>query len=557
MKVRILISSVCMLLALSGSRVLADSASPADFMGSGDDREPLFDGLGDIHHKVSTNAPFAQQFFDQGASFIYAFNLPEALGSFREAARRDPNLAMAYWGIALALGPNYNAPPDAEQGKKAFAAITKAKSLESNATESERGFIDALAKRYPANGLVDDAHAKAYADAMRDLARHYPDDADANTMFAESLMDLHPWMLWTRDGQPAPGTEEIVATLEATIAKHSKHSGANHYYIHAVEASKNPGRALPEADRLTKLAPGAGHLVHMPSHIYFRVGRYDDAAKANAHAIRVDRAYIRERGDKNDYAMMYYPHNIDFLWASYMMEGNQRESRKAARELAEAVPFEAAHGFPMAEELASPVILTEVRFAEWKDVLKTKAPPPDLAYSTVIWHYGRGMAFAAQGDSTGAASELAQLESSRAKIASGLIFETQPATRFAEIASLTLKGEQEIAAGKADAGLSDLKAAVAAQDALDYNEPPPWYAPVRQIYGVELLKAGRAQDAEQVFREDLAQYPENGWSLHGLVIALRARGNSQEADAVAARFKKAWAHADIRLSDPDEKTARR
>ena len=556
MKARVLIASVSMLLVVAGS-AFADAAG-ADFMGSPNEREPIFDGIGDIHHKVSTDAPFAQQFFDQGVSFIYAFNLPEALGSFREAARRDPNLAMAYWGIALALGPYYNAPPDAAQGKMAFAAIAKAQSLEPNATESERGFIDALAKRYPANGLVDDAHAKAYADAMRQLAHRYPDDADANTMFAESLMDLHPWALWTSDGKPIEGTEELVATLEATIEKHPNHSGANHYYIHAVEASKNPERALPEADRLAKLAPGAGHLVHMPSHIYFRVGRYDDAAKANAHAIRVDRAYIRERGDKNDYAMMYYPHNIDFMWASYMMEGNQREARKAARELAEAVPFDAAHEFPMAEGLASPMILTEVRFAEWKSALREKAPPPDLAYSNVIWHYGRGMAFAAQGNAADASSELAQLESNRAKIAPALLFDTEPAANLAKIASLTLKGEQEIAAGKTDAGLNDLKGAVIAQDSLGYDEPPPWYAPVRQIYGVELLKAGRAHDAEVVFRDDLAQYPENGWSLHGLAIALRARGNAREADAVQARFNKAWAHADVTLPETAvEKTAAR
>ena len=315
MKLRVLIF-ICMLVVLGASAALAESAAPDDFMGPVSEQEPLFDGLGDIHHKVSTDALYAQRVFDQGISFIYAFNRPEALGSFREAARRDPNLAMAYWGIALALGPDYNAPADAGHGKMAFAAIAKAQSLESSATQAERGFIDALAKRYPADGLVDDAHARAYADAMRQLAHRYPDDADANTMFAESLMDLHPWALWTSDGQPVGGTEEIVATLEATIAKHPNHTGANHYYIHAVEASKNPGRALPEAQRLPKLARGAGHLVHMPSHIYFRVGRYNDAARANVHAIRVDRAYMRERGDKNDYALMYYPHNIDFLSAS-------------------------------------------------------------------------------------------------------------------------------------------------------------------------------------------------------------------------------------------------
>ncbi len=392
---------------------------------------------------------------------------------------------------------------------------------------------------------------------MRTVAHHYPDDADANALFAAALMDEHPWALWTEDGKPVPGTQEILSTLEATLAKHPNHTGANHYYIHAVEASNDPGRALAEADRLPKLAPGAGHLVHMPSHIYFRVGRYNHAAKANERAVCVDRAYIRNRGDQSEYAMMYYPHNIDFLWASYMMEGQLREARKAARWSEAAVPLDTVRKMPMAEMMIDSGILTEVRFSEWNKVMTESAPPSDLSYSNVVYHYSRGMALAATGKANDAAAELAQLDAARAAIPADRTFGAATVAKLAEIASLTLKGEQEIAAGKTDAGLNDLNAAVAVQDALPYEEPPSWYCPVREIYGDELMKAGRVADAEQVYREDLVKYPENGWSLHGLEPALRARGNTQEADAVGERFKIAWAHADLTLpAAAPEKAAR-
>jgi tetratricopeptide (TPR) repeat protein len=550
---------LCLLMVLAGA---ARADQPPDFMGSPDDREPIFDGLGDIHHKVTHSVTsqdlFAQQFFDQGLAFIYAFNTDEALGSFREAARRDPKMAMAYWGIALALGPNYNDPSSVERGKQAHAAIAKARSLESGVTPAEREYIEALAKRFPSDGKLTAASAAAYADAMRSVAHHYPDDADASALFAAALMDQHPWALWTADGKPARGTEEILATLEATLAKHPNHIGANHYYIHAVEASADPGRGLAEAERLPKLAPGAGHLVHMPSHIYFRIGRYHDAAEANEHAVSVDRAYIRNRGDKSEYAMMYYPHNIDFLWASYMMEGQLREARKAARWSAAAVPLDTVGKMPVAEMMIDSVILTEVRFGEWNKVMKEPAPAADLNYSNVVYHYSRGMALAAAGKSSDAASELTQLDAARAKISADSTFGAATVASLAEIASLTLKGEQEIAAGKTDGGLKDLNAAVAAQDALPYEEPPSWYCPVREIYGDELMKAGKVAEAEQVYREDLVKYPENGWSLRGLELALRARGNTQEADAVGARFKKAWEHADVKLpAAAVEKTASR
>ncbi len=353
-------------------------------------REPIFDGLGNLHHAVTTNSPLAQRFFDQGLTFVYAFNHDEAAGSFKEAARLDPNMAMAYWGIALSLGPNINLPEDTDRGKAAYEAIKKAQSLEANVSDPERQYIEALAKRYAPDGKMNDALQQAYADAMRNVAHRNPDDPDAGALFAESMMDLHPWKLWNADGTPAAGTDEIVATLEGVIAKYPNHVGANHYYIHAVEASNDPGRALASADRLPKLAPAAGHLVHMPSHIYFRVGNYDASADANLSAIKDDRLYIGARNPTGMYPMMYYPHNIQFLWESYMMEGNSKGATKASRLLEAAVPVATVRQMPMAEVPSR--YFTEARFSRWDAILKEPAPPADLQYSTGIWHYARGLA---------------------------------------------------------------------------------------------------------------------------------------------------------------------
>src|SRR5271166_1334721 len=298
-------AATTVLLALANP---ASAETTTDLQASIDSaHEPLFDGLGNLHHPVTTksNPTLAQKFFDQGLTFVYAFNHDEAAGSFKQAAQLDPGMAMAYWGIALSLGPNINLPEDTDRGKMAYAAIVKAKSLEANASKPERDYIDALAKRYAANGKMNDALQLAYANAMREVARQNPDDPDAGTLFAESMMDLHPWGLWTLDGKPVGGTPEIVATLEGVLAKYPNHIGANHYYIHAVEASPDPGRALPSAQRLPRLVPAAGHLVHMPSHIYFRTGDYDAAATANAAAIKVDRVYLRERSPKGVYPMIY------------------------------------------------------------------------------------------------------------------------------------------------------------------------------------------------------------------------------------------------------------
>ena len=560
-------TAIVLCLALANSSRAQPAASPpstaGDLQASIDSvHEPIFDGLGNVHHAVTTktNSTLAQQFFDQGLAFVYAFNHDEAAGSFKQAAHLDPGMAMAYWGIALSLGPNINQPEDTDRGKAAYAAIARAKSLEANASQPEREYIDALAQRYAPDGKMNGALQQAYANAMREVARRNPADPDAGALFAESMMDLHPWGLWTLDGKPVAGTPEIVATLEGVMANYPDHLGANHYYIHAVEASPDPGRAMPCAQRLPKLAPAAGHLVHMPSHIYFRVGDYDASAAANASAIKADKVYLRERNPKGIYPMMYVPHNIQFLWASYMMEGDSRGAFKASRELDDAVPVAMVRQMPMAEFMSPTRYFTEARFGKWDAILKEPAPPADLTYTTAVWHYARGLAFAAKNRPDNALNEKKKLGAIVAATPPERLVGLNSANRLLAMGSAMLAGEIDSAQGRHDDAINHLKQAVAIQDALAYEEPPPWYYPVRQTLGMELLADGKAADAEQVFRDDLKQYPENGWSLNGLAICLRARNASDEAAGVEARLKKAWAHADVKLpasAAPDKTTVSR
>jgi len=456
-------------------------------------------------------------------------------------------MAMAYWGIALSLGPNINLPEDTDRGKEAYAAITKAKSLEANVTPAEREYIDALAQRYAPDGKMNDALQHAYANAMREVARQNPNDPDAGALFAESMMDLHPWQLWTHDGKPVEGTPEIVATLEGVMAKYPDHMGANHYYIHAVEASPDPARALPSAHRLPKLAPAAGHLVHMPSHIYYRVGNYDASASANSAAIKADKVYLRERNPKGAYVMMYVTHNIQFLWASYMMEGNSREAFKASRELDDTVSLAMVRQMPMAEFMSPTRYYTEARFGKWDAILKEPAPPTDMTFTTGVWRYARGLALAAKNRPADALNEKKQLDEIVAGMPPDRVVGFNSASKLLALGSATLAGEIDSTQGRHDDAIKSLREAVAIQDALNYEEPPSWYYPVRETLGMELLAAGKTSDAEQVFRDDLKQNPENGWSLNGLALCLRARNASDEAAGVEARFKKAWAHADVKL----------
>jgi tetratricopeptide (TPR) repeat protein len=510
----------------------------------------LFDDLGTRSHPVTTKSPQAQRWFDQGLRLMWAFNHDEATRAFQEAARLDPDCAMAWWGIAVAAGPNYNDAGTRERDLRAYEAVTKARALASKASERERAYIAAAAKRYVAKPEPDrKALDAAYADAMREVARRYPDDLDAATIFAESMMDLRPWDLWTPDGKPQPGTEEIVATLESVLARDPHHPGANHYYIHAVEASTTPERGVAAADRLGPLMPGAGHLVHMPSHIYLRVGRYDDATEANRRAVAADRRYLARAKPTGIYPMMYYPHNIDFLWAAASMEGRSAETIGAARDLARETTPEMARQMPDIEGGLVAPLFAFARFGRWQEILAEPAPPADLPFASGIWHYARGLAFVRGKQLADADREHAAL----VKIAAAtpperMILQVNSAKTLLGIADQVLAGEIAAARGATSEAVRRLEAAVKAQDELRYMEPPPWYYPVRHTLGAMLLEAGRARDAERVYREDLRRNPENGWALRGLALSLRAQRKDAEAAAVEERFAKAWARADVTLA---------
>jgi hypothetical protein len=527
-----------------------NSAHAAHGQGADAARPVLYDTLGSYSHKITTNSPEAQRWFDQGLRLVYGFNHHEGQRAFREAARLDPACAMCYWGIAVTEGSNYNDPTNAEREKKAMTAAQEAVRLSAGASPAERAMIQALAKRHSGDPAAKrEALDRAYADAMREVARQFPDDLEASTFFADSMMNLRPWNLWTADGAPQPGTEEIVATLERVIAKSPNHPGALHLYIHAVEASREPGRAEAAADRLRPLMPGAGHLVHMPAHIYWRVGRYGDAVTVNVAAADADRAYFKTATPSPIYRGLYYPHNIDFIWQSAAMQGRSVETIRAAREFASNAPAEMIKQMPDMETAPVAPIVSLVRFGRWDDVLAYPAPPPEWSYTTGVWHYARGMAFNGKGQADAAAGELRALEA---------ILQSVPPERTVafffraknvlQLAANLLAGEMAAKGGDYATAERLLRAAVAEQDLHWFTEPPPWYFPVRQSLGAVLLQAGRAGDAEQVYREDLRRNPGNGWSLFGLAASLRAQGKTEEAAQVEASFQKAWAQADVKLT---------
>jgi tetratricopeptide (TPR) repeat protein len=512
---------------------------------------PLFDNLGTHRHSITTQSNLAQQYFNQGLILTYAFNHEEAYRSFREAARLDPECAMCYWGAALVLGPNINAPMLEEDVATAYELTQKALQLAPKAKAQERAYIEALAKRYSDSPLPDRLLLDiAYADAMRNLAKRFPDDLDAATLFAEALMDVTPWDYWTPDGRPTTYTEEIVATLESVLARNPNHPGANHYYIHAVEASQDPGRAVPSAERLAQLVPGAGHLVHMPAHIFWRVGRYHEAAVANEHAIHADEIYMPDRRISGWYPLAYYPHNIHFLFAAAAMEGRSNLALWAARKLVSEIPEQRYDDYPMMEDFRPMPLFALVRFGDWNEVLREPRPAAKYRYTTGMWHYARGLAFVRLGRPDEAAKEYAQLEEIAAlpEMEALILYSFSPASVMLQIASLILAGELAGARGQAEEMIARLEEAVAIQDSLAYIEPPPWYYPVRQTWGAALLELGHAEEAEVVYREDLRQYPHNGWSLFGLMMSLQAQGKQTEAAEVEAQFQKAWVWADVTLT---------
>jgi len=507
-------------------------------------------GLGQHHHSISTKNPEAQRFFDQGLTLVFGFNHEEAARSFRRASELDPQSAMALWGVALALGPCINLDVDPAHEKAAYEAVQKALFLAPSATERERDYIRALSKRYSSDAKADLRQLDVlYADAMRELHAHYPDDLDAATLYAESLMDLHPWKQWTLDGRPTEGTEEILAVLESVLRRDPNHLGANHYYIHATESSPHPQWALASARRLETLAPGAGHLVHMPAHTYMRVGDYAAAAHSNAMAADADRAYFGESNAAGSmYDMMYYCHNLHFLAASYSMAGDFTHAKQAADEVAaRAAPM--VGDMPAAETYVPYSIFMLVRFHRWDDVLALGAPNPGMAMTIAFWHFARGSAFAAKGQLTNAEPERQALDKARKEAPADMEFSFyfNKAQNFLVLAENILDARMAAAKGDPKEAIRYWEKAVDGQDKLYYGEPPEWFYPVRESLGAALLLDGQADRAETVFRDDLERYPRNPRSLFGLLKSLEAQNKTANVEEVRREFAAAWKSADVPL----------
>jgi len=508
-------------------------------------------GLGGVNHPVTTKNAQAQSFFNQGLAYIYAFNHAESIKAFKRAAELDPNLAMAYWGAALAMGSNYNLTADAAQLKEAYANLQKAIGLAPKASARDRAYVDALSHRYAADPETDRQKlAVAYKTAMGELVKKYPDDLDAATLYAESMMNLRPWQLWTREGEPAEGTLEIVAVLEGVLKRNPNHSGANHYYIHTVEASPNPERALPSAKRLGGIAPNAGHLVHMPSHIYIRTGDYVEAAKSNADAIVADQNYIRKYGSQGVYSMMYYNHNIHFLASANAMNGNYAGAIKSARDLHDNVkPLVKA--MPMLEMFTPYPAVTLVRFRKWEVILREQMPPPEMVITTTMWHFARGVAYAETRKPADAEKELAALREKIKIIPADTPWGNSTAQMVLKVAEDLLAGEVALARGDTSAAIKSLADAMKAEDLVNYNEPPDWDLPTREWLGRAMLTEGRYWEAEMVYRGELAKHPKNGRALFGLREALAKQGKDQEYGAADRDFQKSWTKADTPLAAGD------
>ena len=503
----------------------------------------LMAGFGDWHHPVSTENAQAQAFFDQGLRLIYGFNHDEAARSFRRAAELDPKLAMAYWGIAEAVGPNYNDPASEDRYVQAHQAIEKASSLAEGASESDQAYIAALSTRFPADPKSDlRLAAEEYRDAMRQLTLLFPDDLDAATLFAEAGMNLHPWGLWRIDGSPEEGTEEIVATLESVMRREPNHMGAVHYYIHAVEASNSPERALAGANRLAQLAPAAGHIVHMPAHIYIRTGDYEEAVKTNQKAAAADQTYLAASGEQGIYPMMYYSHNLHFIAMAAAMNGNYQESKRGAQRLAANVGPHVKEMAPLEGFMTVPLAV-EVRFHKWDEVLKAPRPDASMQTATVFWHFARGLALAATGKLEEAEAEHTLVAEVEEKTPPDLAFQmpiNNKTKDILKIAENVLGAKISLAKNDVDAAVIQLRDAVSVQDTLKYDEPEDWFYPVRESLGAALLKAGDHAGAELVFRADLERHPRNPRSLFGLEQALKAQGKTYDAGFVRKQFDASW-----------------
>ncbi|MGA7306504.1 MAG: tetratricopeptide repeat protein, partial [Rhodothermales bacterium] len=497
---------------------------------------PLYDNLGDYHYGIATDVPAAQQYFDQGLRLYYAFNHMEAVRAFNEAARLDPTCAICHWGTALAFGPNINLPMDSASGIAAYQALQLARENEEHAAPKEKALIDALSRRY-APVPPDDRTAldTAYSQAMKDVVLQYPEDLEARTLYAESIMDLSPWNYWNKDGSPRPDTPELLGQLEQVIEVSPHHPGANHFYIHAVEAVQ-PERAVAAAEHLAGLMPGAGHLVHMPGHIYVRVGRYLDAIHANEHAVHADETYIADQNPAfGVYVAGYYPHNYDFMAFAASMIGRSAQAIGATEKMVTLVPEEMlrAPGMAFLQHHQTRHLQFKVRFGRWDDILATPPPADDLPHALAMWHYAHGRALAAKGDVAGAAVDLAAVRATAENPElADIRLEYSTSGMILGIAAEVLAGE--IAATEKDypTAIEHLREGARREDELVYGEPPDWSVPVREELGLVQLAAGQPAEAEKTFREDLDRFPDNGWSLHGLARTLRAQNRTDEAEAV-------------------------
>jgi tetratricopeptide (TPR) repeat protein len=541
-----LLSAAVLAISLAGCA----STRPAEPPAAGP--VPVLEGLGPVSRKITTSSPEAQRYFDQGLALLFAFNHDEAMRAFRKAGSLDPHAAMAWWGLAYAQGPHINFPMvTPEQAAAAWNALERAQKEKGKASEVEVALIDALAKRHAKKAPADRKPLdEAYANAMRELWKRYPQDADIGAFFAESLMDLRPWNQWTREGEPNPGTLEVLATLDAVIAINPFHPLANHLYIHATEASLHPERADDAADRLRDLQPGLGHNVHMPSHIDVRRGRWRESMIANQKAIRADEAY-RAKSPQQEFYGLYMAHNHHMLAFSAMMVGQKKETYRAIDTMSAAIPPAWAKKWaPIADGFLAMPLEVRVRFGAWDEVLAAPEPNAMFPFARTMRHYARGVAYSAKGDVKSARAEQAAFSAARAGIKADCIFGNNKCVDLLGVADRVLEGEISYREGRSEQAFASLREAVSLEDKLNYDEPPSWILPARHTLGAAYLDAKKPKEAERVFRADLEKLPHNGWALYGLAKSLREQGRRSEAAKVDAEFRKAWEGSDFQITSP-------
>jgi tetratricopeptide (TPR) repeat protein len=522
--------------------------------GAGASARELHPGLGDHHFPITTQNTEAQVYFDQGIRLLYGFNHDEAARYFRRAAELDPRAAMPYWGLALSIGPNYNdTAVDAARAQATYEAVRKAQERAPQASPRERAYIEAIARRYPSSDPKSDwlAFHRDYSAAMREIVRAHPDDLDAATMFAESLMMLRPWQLWTLEGEPAPGTLELVAVLESVLRRNPDHPGANHFYIHAVEASRNLERAIPSATRLMTLMPGAGHLVHMPGHVFLQTGDFELAAATNVNAAEADRAFVARTGATGMYPLMYYTHNVHFVAYARAQQGRHDDASRAAKQMVELVGdgdlemqmLEGFHLYPL---------MVDLRFGRWDDVLSAPQPDARRPLSVAFWRYARATALAGQGRMREAQAEQRRFEKqSKALPEDSKYLLNNKSSDVLALAGATLSARIAAAGGDAERSIAELERAIGLEAGIQYDEPPAWFYPVRQSLGGALLRNDQAREAEAVFRESLAKHPRDGRLLFGLWQSLLAQNRTDEAELVQAQHETAWKDATVELTIED------